>query len=383
VTGGPILILDKCALQALSLAEVKALPRCFTINVPPILTLEVQGDLNKKKGLGKHGDSQMEVQMLADKLIGLFDHDNNVHYRPMLQAELVGHSVEMRGVPVIQQGFKKVPTGDGTHGILIEEHPDRPRYRRWSELQFTPEERQQAAQWREWSRKLNIEGLLPLLRKRAESLGKPTTLAEALQIVDKLLSATPQDQFVEVLLRLCSFSRQIEEATANRWKRTQFKTLDYFAPYGKFVLRIILLYSLGLANGLITPKPTNVVDLEYLFYLPFCMVFSSGDKFVIQMAKALMTQKQQFISRDELKADMKAVADYYEADVEQRAIFAESYKSQLNGVFTHPLWSTMNQIPWERPKRTLAGPESAVAYQKATQIMEALNKFKADQEESR
>jgi hypothetical protein len=313
----------------------------------------------------------------------LFDHDNNVHYRPMLQAELVGHSVEMRGVPVIQQGFKKVPTGDGTHGILIEEHPDRPRYRRWSELQFTPEERQQAAQWREWSRKLNIEGLLPLLRKRAESLGKPTTLAEALQIVDKLLSATPQDQFVEVLLRLCSFSRQIEEATANRWKRTQFKTLDYFAPYGKFVLRIILLYSLGLANGLITPKPTNVVDLEYLFYLPFCMVFSSGDKFVIQMAKALMTQKQQFISRDELKADMKAVADYYEADVEQRAIFAESYKSQLNGVFTHPLWSTMNQIPWERPKRTLAGPESAVAYQKATQIMEALNKFKADQEESR
>jgi hypothetical protein len=30
MSGGPILLLDKCALQGLSAAEVAALPRCFT-----------------------------------------------------------------------------------------------------------------------------------------------------------------------------------------------------------------------------------------------------------------------------------------------------------------------------------------------------------------
>jgi hypothetical protein len=89
MSGGPILMLDKCALQALSAAEVAALPRCFTINVPPILTLEILADLKKEKGLGKHGDSQKEVQTLADKLLGLFDHENNAHYRVMMEGELV------------------------------------------------------------------------------------------------------------------------------------------------------------------------------------------------------------------------------------------------------------------------------------------------------
>jgi hypothetical protein len=382
MSGGPILLLDKCALQALSRAEVKALPHCFTINIPPILTQEIQGDLKKKKGLGKHGDSQMEVQTLAEKLIFLFDPDNNVHYRPLLQSELIGNHIEMRGVPVIQ-GAQKVPLGDGKYGIFIDEHPDQSRYRRWSEGKYTPEEHRQAAQWREWSKGLNIETLLPLLRKRAESVGNPRTFPETLHIVDTLLSATSQEQFVRVLLRLCSFDHQTEMATLNRWNHTQFKTLDCFAPYGKFVLRVILLYSLGLAKGLITPKPTNVLDLEYLFYLPFCMVFTSADKFVIQMAKVLVAPKQYFISKDELKADMKAVADYYEADENERAHLAESYKCKPNGVFGHPMWGTMNKLPWERPKHTLHGPESAEAYLNATKIVKAIKDFKADQQEPR
>lgn len=81
MSGGPILLLDKCALQALSRAEVKALPHCFTINIPPILTQEIQGDLKKKKGLGKHGDSQMEVQTLAEKLIFLSTQEFNLFFR--------------------------------------------------------------------------------------------------------------------------------------------------------------------------------------------------------------------------------------------------------------------------------------------------------------
>jgi hypothetical protein len=104
MTGGPVLLLDKCGLQGLSATEVASLPRCLTVNLPAILTLEILGDLKRRRA----GKAQRPVQSLADKLIGLFDHENNVHYRLMMEGELVGHTVPMNGVPIIS-GARKIP----------------------------------------------------------------------------------------------------------------------------------------------------------------------------------------------------------------------------------------------------------------------------------
>jgi hypothetical protein len=45
--GGPILILDKSALQSLSKREMWRLRKHFSLNVPPILIAEILGDLAK------------------------------------------------------------------------------------------------------------------------------------------------------------------------------------------------------------------------------------------------------------------------------------------------------------------------------------------------
>jgi hypothetical protein len=275
------------------------------------------------------------------------------------------------------QGGQRVPTGDGGFGIFFDEHPDRERYRRWSSRQFTAQDELEASVWRELSRKVNIEKLAHSLGKKATPLGHPANLAETLRLVDKLLTETAHYQFLASLLRLFAFSEKVQTTTLNRWERFQFKTLDYFAPYCKHVLRVVFLYTIGLANSLITPKPTNVVDIEYLFYLPFCMVFSSGDKFVIEMAKVLLTPKQYFIERNDLKKDMRAVADYYDADCEKRKVLAQWYKGKPGGVFGHLMWTTINQLPWERPQCILASPESGEMYQKVSQIVKAIKDFKA------
>jgi hypothetical protein len=56
---GPILILDKSALQSLSRREVWRLRKHFSLNVPPILIAEILGDLAKADGLHPENSAEM------------------------------------------------------------------------------------------------------------------------------------------------------------------------------------------------------------------------------------------------------------------------------------------------------------------------------------
>ena len=51
-----------------------------------------------------------------------------------------------------------------------------------------------------------------------------------------------------------------------------------FAPYAAHVLTVELFFYLALSAGLISgDRPSNKIDIAYLYYLPFCMVFVSND----------------------------------------------------------------------------------------------------------
>ena len=52
-------------------------------------------------------------------------------------------------------------------------------------------------------------------------------------------------------------------------------------------------------------KPSDQIDLAYLYYLPFCAVFSSRDNFHVQVAPLFLRPTQQFVHGDALKADLK------------------------------------------------------------------------------
>ncbi len=65
----------------------------------------------------------------------------------------------------------------------------------------------------------------------------------------------------------------------SRWKAAGGTPLADFAPYTHYLLTVEVFFHLAIASALIgTDRAYNRVDIAYLYYLPFCMIFTSGDK---------------------------------------------------------------------------------------------------------
>src|ERR1700720_1064456 len=202
----------------------------------------------------------------------------------MMKAELSGHEIPMTGSPVVAGG-QLVSLPGGPSAIMFEEHPDRARYRRWCARTFTPQDEAEAADWRRMSSKLSFEKIKTELSRKVKHLPKASSLKEARVHLDTYFATAPQFMLLSTLLELFQFSNKIRAVARQRWAALRPSTLAQFAPFCSHVLRVTFMHTVGLAYGLVTTKPTNAIDLEYLFYLPFCVVFSSGDKFVIEMSK--------------------------------------------------------------------------------------------------
>ncbi len=98
-----------------------------------------------------------------------------------------------------------------------------------------------------------------------------------------------------------------------RWHRAGFPPLRRFASYAAFSQQVYMLFATCLAQGLVGTKGTNRVDLEYLLYLPFFQVFSSGDSLHKALAPVLLRADQFFVERDVLKADLRKLAAQWQA----------------------------------------------------------------------
>jgi hypothetical protein len=57
-------------------------------------------------------------------------------------------------------------------------------------------------------------------------------------------------------------------------------------------------------HKLVSQKPTNFIDAQYLYYLPFCHVFVSGDKLHKRLVPELLGPEQRFLSADDLKHEL-------------------------------------------------------------------------------
>jgi hypothetical protein len=76
-------------------------------------------------------------------------------------------------------------------------------------------------------------------------------------------------------------------------------------------------FYLGLSAGLISERRTNHVDLAYLFYLPFCMVFTSNDALHAATVPLFLRSDQTFVPGAELKADLGALDRHYSGQPEE------------------------------------------------------------------
>ncbi len=77
-----------------------------------------------------------------------------------------------------------------------------------------------------------------------------------------------------------------------------------WAPFCVSVTRLCMALCCCTALKFVTQRPTNVLDLQYLFYAPFGMVFVSQDRLQRDLWPATTTEAS-FVWGDDLKADLK------------------------------------------------------------------------------
>jgi hypothetical protein len=97
-----------------------------------------------------------------------------------------------------------------------------------------------------------------------------------------------------------------------RWEAAGGTTLETFAPYTTHVFKVELLYYLGVDRGFISgERASNKADMAYLYYLPFCMLFTSGDNLHRRTAPLFLRRDQSFAEAAAFKAALKELDDYY------------------------------------------------------------------------
>jgi hypothetical protein len=119
-------------------------------------------------------------------------------------------------------------------------------------------------------------------------------------------------------MTLLGFPRDARERISARWRAAGALALSEFAPYFRHVFFVELFFYLGIAADLIGPKrPSNKVDLAYLYYLPFCKIFSSGDDLHARVAPLFLRDDQSFVHRTDLKAGLGMLDEYFSSFPEE------------------------------------------------------------------
>lgn len=308
---GPIIILDKSTLQSLSDDELLFLNKYFILNIPPVLIMEIWGDLSKPDKQG--AISKDQVQHLAQKVYR-GQSAINAHFSHCIIGSLLGERVSMDGRILLPGGSPRI-TESGKKGVVFEETPEEKQLNRWKFGDFDSEEQAIATQWRAASNVIDLEAVKMNFAKKFKSIVRIDTLASLDSFVNNYFAhPAPQTDFLSQLIEEYKIPQTITSKIFLRHERANRPPLNTFAPYAYYCLHIKTFFLLALIYNLVSTRRTNIIDLDYLFYLPFCMVFSSSDKFHETLVPYFIRDDQCFVRGPDLKADLTYLAHDWNAN---------------------------------------------------------------------
>jgi hypothetical protein len=309
---GPITLFDKSALQALSIDEAVWFDQFFLPVICPLFFVETLADLEKSIREGRTPEE--EVGLIAVKTPQMNGHPN-VDATDLGIANLLGQPVVMDGRPVIAGG-NPVRIGDRT-GINFDLAPEAEAFIRWQNGEFLEVERRFAATWRHNLAVISFDKVFDKIVDHLKRLGliqeKCRTLEEVKSIANAIVTRTDRPR--DVLTVACSFLNVPQEVYRWIFKRAAdmgYPSLAEFAPYAAYVLTTDLFFFVAVNSSLISKeRVTNRVDISYLKYLPFCNVFTSGDRLHKRCAPLFLREDQQFLWGPDLKQELQKIDEYY------------------------------------------------------------------------
>jgi hypothetical protein len=371
---GPDTIFDKSTIQSFTLDEAVIFDNFYRSNIPPVFFVECLADLERDKRLMRSTPEQL-VGALAEKTPDM-QASANVFHLDLLKSELMGKfDLDLMLLRPVRNGGKEIQLGD-QQGVIFQPGPETAALRRWSRKEFFEAEREYAKGWRLALSRLDLDEMSNQILEAIGPWRKPVSLQDARELADKIIDNLDP----EFLLRFGITLVGVPEATewvVNDWITGRRKPLRTTYKYFIHILSINIFFSLVYPTELLrNVKPSHQVDLAYLYYLPFCAVFTSCDKFHVQVAPLFMTTAQTFVRGEELKADLARLNELYLALPEAeraKSIFAYApHPPDDSSFLTSRLWDTY--LPYWRPN---SSNRSEVPAEKRQALDELLAKFHA------
>jgi hypothetical protein len=346
---GPITLFDKSFVEMLNIDEAAIFDCLYSSIICPIFYTEVLADLSKEPP----GQRTAE-RIVADvaKKTPIMHSTPNVLHTTICMSELAGNPVEMRRVPV-RSGGKPVRRADGTVGVIYDEAPEAKAFNRWQHGKFREIERDYASVWRAQLLESDDASTSKLTRQILAITNEPRNLAEAMEIARLVLQGDGQRFLtLKTAYALLGLDRAQFNRVQARWVAAGRPRLTQFAPYTAHCLLVEIFFNVAVGKRLISPdRSSNRVDMAYLFYLPFAMMFVSNDKLHQRVTPLFMADKQMFVLGDDLKKDLAALNNFYSSLSEQErseGLFRlASYPPNDDKYLTTRVWKSLG-MPIER-----------------------------------
>ena len=307
---GPFLIFDKSSLESLNLDEAVMLDNFYMSNITPLFFVECLADL--EKAIRSQSTPEQLVGSLAIRTPESQSYPN-IHHSTILRGELVGHFdlKTVHGRVMLARG-RKVQLED-KKGVIFERSPEAEAVSRWRNGEFLDLERQTARQWRRALTAIDLDSMVKQVMGELGHWRRPRSLADARQMADTIIDNMDAEWLLPFGLNLLGASETIEYVMQN-WIRKRRPAIREHLPYFVFMLTINIFFCLVLPAQLLrNVKASHKIDLAYLYYLPFCSVFSSKDNFHAQIVPLFLAPEQTFVNGTELKEDLAKLVAHYES----------------------------------------------------------------------
>jgi hypothetical protein len=328
----PLTLFDKSFLQSLSLDESVWFDHFFHPIVCPLFYVETLSDLKKQDK--KDRTPEKEVQTIAEKLPEV--HGNRCAFHlDLCMSNLLGELVSAeRGIPLYTERLVKV---EGKTGIVFETSPEAEAFSRWANHEFTQLEHKFAKLWR--NQLSNVD------------------LIERMKLACLLLRV-PSHMYSKIL---------------EIWSGQGKPPLARYAPYAAYVTTVEIFFHIALAANLIsTDRPSNLLDVAYLHYLPFCDIFVSSDKLHRKCAPLFMRNNQQFIWGLDLKKGLNEIDQHYQQlsiDTKEKGILSFAHTPPKEGhFFISEIWD--KQFSNWRNNEIIDNPEKVLPPETVKEIMQ-------------
>jgi hypothetical protein len=334
-------LFDKSFLQSLSVDESVWFDQHFMPVVCPVFYAETLADLALTPCDPLF--AEREVRKIADKFPQMSGYPCVSHIT-MAVGDLLGEAVPMDGrVPI--PGGRYVKSGK-RRALIFDESPEALAFIRWQRGEFLTLEHSYASGFRRALAELDLTGQRDTLRSFGIDQKVVTSLAAAKAIATGIVTGDDKRfERLRVAVTLFNVPQNLHEPISRRWHDSGCPALPEFAPYAAYALTVELFFQMALTNpNLISAeRPSNRMDIAYLYYLPFSQVFVSSDKLHRKCAPLFLPEDQEFVWGINLNADLGRMNDHYLTLPESERERGVCPSSAENRGFSHctnllPIW---------------------------------------------